>query len=501
MRGAGAGNPPQPRLRCPRMRRWIASVVPGLAALALAGCGGSGSAAAPSPAIDALSYFPPSSPFVAKVDTSPRSASVRGAEAIERANPTYAAIATAVFGQLAQMGIDYNRDVRPLFGHPVAVGAVGTSASGAPSSFLAAWVTTSAAKLTALIHKIHTLKAAGSYDGAALYSGGSVSVAVSGATLLLARTTAALDAALDRHRRGQGVTASDYARDTVGVAQNGIIEMFGDLRAVLANSRAANARRVPWVSAITGYAASLSGSANAVTLGFHVATNGRPLTAAQLPIASGATAPSAAGDLPLQIAVRDPSQIIDFIEAAEQATSPAAYARLQHQEATLRRQAGVDVNALVSMLTGDLNIESDGHTTLARAQVSRPAAVASMLRRLAAAHRTGVLGGRLTSLGKDLYAVTTPRQKLTLGLVGNELVVGRATASQLRAFAAAPSVTTSTASGSITFRIALGQLIALTLKHAPSATAQQLLGMLGDLTGSAGATTSGLTGTATLSIR
>lgn len=485
------------------MRRLVILAVAGLAALVAGGCGASHRAATSNATVQALSYFSPTSPVVAQVQTAKGSASLRQAEAIERSNPTYAAAVTAVFAQLSQMGIDYNRDVRPLFGHPIAVGAAGTSASGAPSSFLIVWVTTSGSKLKALIGKVHGLTHAGSHDGASLYSGGGAALAVSGATLLVSQTTATLDAALDRHAAGHGVTAADYARAIAGVSPNGVVTVFGDLRGALSSSTAATARLVPWVAAITGYGASVTGSAHAVTVRFHVATNGRPLTTSELPIASGATAPSTAGTLPLQLAVRDPAQIIQFVLGAERATSPASYARFLRQEAALKRRTGVDVNALVGMLTGDLNVESDTHTTLARVQASHPAAVADMLAKLASS-KPGAgsgLAGPVHRLGAGMYSFKSSGNTMTVGVIGNQLVLGRAPVSALRAFASAPTVTTSSGTGSVTFRIALGQLLAMTLKHAPSGTEQQVLAMLGDLTGSAGATTGGLTGTATLGIK
>ena len=61
------------------------------------------------------------------VATAPASESIKQAQALERRFPTYAVAATALFARLSQLGIDYNQDVRPLFGNPIALGAVGTS--------------------------------------------------------------------------------------------------------------------------------------------------------------------------------------------------------------------------------------------------------------------------------------------------------------------------------------------------------------------------------------
>jgi hypothetical protein len=475
---------------------------------ALSGCGSSSpssSSPASTPAVQALSYFPPATPFVMTVATAPRSQSIEQAQALERRFPTYSAAATALFARLSQLGIDYNQDVRPLFGNPIALGAVGTSGltgSQIPP-FLAVWVTKSATRLSALIDKLHSLRGTGTYDGAHLYSVGSYAVAITGPTVLFAQSAQVLDAALARHTGGQGITSADDARAMTGISSHGLIEMFGDLSGVLATPSAAKARQVPWVAALRAYGVSVSASPSGLTIGFHLDTTGKTLSPAQLPIASGAAGPGEAGVLPIQAGIRDPSQIINFIIATLKQTDPAGYAKLVRNEAALKRRAGIDIGAQANLLTGNLNVASDTHTTVVRAQVSNAAAAGTLLSKLSAP-ASGAHGGKaygLTAIGGGFYTITSSKPKLTIGLVGNEFLLGRATPAELRAFAAAPTEGTSSGTGSVTFRIALAQLLAITLRRAPSATEQQLLGLIGDLTGAASATPTGLTGTATLGLK
>jgi uncharacterized protein DUF3352 len=480
------------------MGRLSAFLWTGLMIVALAGCGSSkpGSGAS-SPTVQALSYFPTSSPFVITVATNPKAAAVRQLKA---SSPSYAVAATALFAQLSKLGIDYNQDIRPLFGNPVAAGAVSTSGftGSGDSQFLVAWVTKSADKLKTLLGKLH-LSSSGSHDGATLYRVGSGALATSGATVLLARSPAILNAALDRHAHSQGFDTAAYAKATTGISTAGVITAFGDLSGALSGPRAAKARTVPWVGAITRYGASMSATQGAVTIHYHVSTTGRPLTVTQLPIASGSSAPGIAGNLPVGVGIRDPEQIIDFFVDAVRRTDPAQYASYQRKAASLKRRSGVDIASLGKMLNGDLNVESDTRTTIARAQLSDPTAARTMLTKLVKAK--AAKGTRVTALGGGLYAVRSDHMTLTVGVVGGQLLVGRATPDELRAFARAPATPTSGGTGSVNFRIALPDLLRLTLKHAPSPMAQQLLGMLGVLTGSAQADTSGLSGTITVPVK
>ncbi len=480
------------------MRRVGLLIVPALVVIALAGCGSSapGSGGAANPTIDALSYFPTTSPFVVAVATNPSAAAIKQ---LQHQSPSYTFGATALFAQLSRFGIDYNKDLRPLFGNPVAAGTVSTSglAGSGSTDFLVVWVTRNAGKLRSLLGKLH-LSSSGSHDGATLYSAGQAALATDGPTVMLARSRELLNAALDRHAHHQGFDSAAYAKATTGIPANGLITAFGDLAPVLATPKAAQARLVPWVAAVTGYGASVTAGRHGVTMRFHVATTGKPLSVSQLPIASGTSSPGIAGTLPIGLGIRDPEQIIAFIAGAIQRTEPAKYAKYRQQVAALQRRSGVDIASLGKMLTGQLNLESDTHTTIARAQLSDPAAVQSALAKLVNAK--AAKGARVTALGGGRYAVRSDKTTVTVGVIDGQLVVGRADTAQLRAFAAAPTSNTS-AGGSVTFRLALPALLAATLKRAPSPIAQQLIGMLGDVTGSAEASTGGLTGTVTIPIR
>jgi hypothetical protein len=271
---------------------------------------------------------------------------------------------------------------------------------------------------------------------------------------------------------------------------------------VLSSPKSAKARRVPWVAAIRGYGVAINSTSSGVTFQYHVDTTGGSLSSDQLPIATGSTPPNLAGDLPIQVAMRNPAQVVRFAQSAAQAASPASYGRYLTQLAKFKRKTGIDLNSLVGTLNGDLIIESDTHTTIGRASTSNPGAVAKALFDLSHAPK-GVFNRatRFTPLGGGLFGVKTARARLTLGVIGNQLVVGKASPAAIRAFATAPTTAAGGASGALAFKVALLDLLHSTLKHAPSPTEQAVLNLLGDVTGSTSADPSGLSGRATVGLR
>ncbi len=487
------------------MRRLIPLVV--VALLALAGCGSSAKKSATvggAARATELSYFGQGSPFVMSLTTAPSANSVHSGLSLVNTFPAASFGEQAIISKLKQIGINYATDIKPLFGNPIMFGAGSSTLSGSASSnVLAVWVTNSAAKLAALIKKIPGLSSVGSHDGATLYGLGSTgTLAVSGATLVIGSSPTNVDAALDRHAGGGGFSAAEYARLSAGLPQDTLMSAFGDVSTVLSTTRAAKARSVPWVGAIRGYAASINATGSGISFQYRLDTGGRALSAAQLPIAAGTGAPSLAGSLPITVGVADPAQIVAFAEGAEQITSPTGWAKYQKRQAAAKAKTGFDLDDLFHQLTGNLIVSSDTHTTMGRAAVANAGQVSQIVTKLATqpgaffAHST-----KTQSLGGGFYSVRDGKTTLTIGVAGGELLVGKASVAQLRAFATQPATPAAGAQGSVAFRVALLPLLRLTLKKAPPQIAQVILSALGDVSGWTQASPAALTGNATLGVK
>jgi hypothetical protein len=478
----------------------ITAVLTVLAALVIAGCGSSSSS---NPVQTSLSYFPKDSLFVMSIQTDPNSSAIQSMQSLLHRFPTVTFGEAALTARLEQLGINYSTDIRPLFGNPAVIGIASPSAAGARSSFLVSWVTKDSGTLDKLVKRLH-LSSSQTLDGAKLYSVSTAALAVDGSTLVLGASPEAVKSALNLHAHGGGLTPADQDRAMGGLPKDSLIQAFGDLTAVLSQPSAAKARQVPWVNALRGYGVSIAANATGLTFQYRLDTSGAKLTSSQLPIAHGSTPPGFAGSLPISVGVKDPSLIVKFVEDAERISSPAKYAAYVRRQAAIRAKTGVDLNSLLSLLTGDAALSSDAKVTMARGQLSDPAAGKTTLAKLATDPKAFSSGPvSVARAAGGFYVFKEPTHSTTVGVVGNELVLGvRATPAQLSSFATAPATPASGAQGSVAFRVGLPALLQLALRQqAPNKTVQSLLRSLGDITGWLSASPSALTGSAVLGIK
>jgi hypothetical protein len=474
-------------------------------ALIVGGCGSSSTPKVSSPSATELSYFAPGTPLVAAVQTNSRGAAIQNAEGLLGVFPLAKLAIPAIESELLPPDLSFQSDIEPLGGNPLMLGVLDVSgpSSLSGSSFLAVWITRSATKLATVV-KALGLRTTGRDDGATLYgTSGSATFAVDGATLLFGSSAADIEAALNRHAHGGGISSAAFATATASLPAHALVEAFGSPSSLLSSPGAAAARKIPWVAAIRSYGAAISAGSSGLSVQFRVDTTGGSLTPAELPIASGTTAPELAGTLPIVVGLSDPAQTLNFVVAAGQAAEPGALAQFTRRQNAAKAKTGYDLETFASLLTGQAIIETNLKTTVGRAQVSDPAGAARQLSQLPRVVRdifhtaTGI-----SRLPGGFYAVKEAHRKsFNLGLVGDEFVAGVATPAQLKAFAAAPATAVPGAQGSVTVRITLLELLRLALKHTPSTLVQSVLATLGDVTGSASATPAGVTGHLTLGVK
>ncbi len=473
-------------------------------ACVLAACGAASTSSAPSnPLAAELSYIPPGSPVIATIVTDPNSPPVKNASALLTKFQVSSLLTSSLTQELQKQGLSYDADIKPMLGNPAVLGTIETAGAGSKLKGVGVWVTKDASKLNALLSKSSSGdKKIGSHDGATLYRSrdGSTIAAVDGPTLVAADTQALVTAALDRHKNGGGMTLAQYNQQISGLPSGSLVHISGNVQPLLATQQTAQARQIPWVAAIKSYAVAMNPTSNGISLDWRVDTTGRQLTAAQLPLAAGSTAPALASGQPGSFGIRDPAQIATFVESAIQAVNPNSYAQFQAAVGALRRGFGIDVTGALGQLTGDLITAGQGQVSLIRAGVSNPAVVSQTLANLQKHIQSLAPDTRMKSLGGGFYVVSRQSLNFVVGLVGDQLVGGNASVPKLRAFATTPTAPSS-GHGAIAFSESLPQVLKLTGALVHSTQAQLILSQLKDFSGWIGNTPKALTGNALVTIK
>lgn len=489
-----------------RRRKRLSAGLVGIAlACALAACGSASSgSSSSSPLATELSYLPTGSPVVATIITDPNSAAAKNLGVLLSKFQVASLLTSSLKQKLKQQGVNYDTDIKPLLGNPVAVGTLQTTtATGNKLKGIGVWVTKDASKLNALVtnpkagaHKI------GSHGSATLYTNKDKSnvLAVDGATLVIADNQALVTGALDRHANGGGMTESEYNQQTAGLPSGALVRVSGNVKSLLATQQAAQARLIPWVAAIKGYAVAISTTSTGLSLDWKVDTTGRQLTPDQLPIASGTNPPALASGGSGSFGIRDPAQIANFVESAVKAVNPNGYQRFTAAVGALRSAYGLDVTGTLAQLTGDLITSGQGPVSLIRAGVSDPGSVSKTLAALQSHIQTFSSSLRMRPLGGGFYAVASRTVNLTVGVIGNQLVAGNATPAKLRAYASAPTAPAA-GHGAIAFNASLAQALKFTGGLVHNSQAQLILSELNSFSGWIGATPSALTGNMTVTVK
>jgi hypothetical protein len=307
--------------------------------------------------------------------------------------------------------------------------------------------------------------------------------------VVIAPSRADLDASL----RAAAEPAARYARDRfdrrfAGLPGNASVRVAFDPRKLLA-ARAPEIANTRWATSLKDGAAVLTTGGTRLRMPFKVTGDPVGLNPTDLPIATGARPPTARGDAPLVIGLRDPARAVAF--ARDSGLLPSL--DLVDQLPGIIKPNLDDLGPSGTVTTPSLDLD---HLTL-RAEPRDPGDWASKLGRLDA------LSGLAQRAGIDIdidkrdgaYDVSQDGQLVArAGVFGRALTLSNDPTRDLRAAAAAPATPTPPgAAGALTIRARatalLGDLPAL------------LSGRLGDITGWARAELTGVTGELGLALR
>jgi hypothetical protein len=503
--GSGGG-----RARLARGMRRLALLLALLGALAAAGCGSDEKA----PLDQTLAYFPKDAPLVASVETDPDGKQYKALDEIVDKLPFGDQAKRAIVQSLERDNrVDFEKDVKPLLGHPLVVGAPDVRTLSNDEDLLVAAKAKDGDKLKQLIEKSGDRKV-GEKDGATLYrdDGGNVT-ALKGDVVLGGGDRRAIEAALDRGKGGEGLDEDAFEKGLRGLPRDALVRASGDLRAILrSDSGSAKARRVKWVDALRSFGATASARKDRIDVDFAVRTDPAGLGDADLPFASGRDAPRVveqAGKVALGL--RDPSQVIEFAERAGKAVDPIGFARYALAKRQIEREIGVSIDDdVVGQLTGDLSVDVavDGSFG-ARAELKDPRAFKATLRKSekvlpSVVERLGP-GARLEKLGGGLYAISRPGGPVVFGVLNDVFVVASGAALAREVADGSPTAVKG-AKGSVVIRANAEQVANSVLRAQGGVSPLGALGgafvfaPLGELKGSVSSRTAGLEGSLTLGI-
>ena len=176
----------------------------------------------------------------------------------------------------------------------------------------------------------------------------------------MADGAAVLNAALDRHEAGNGMTPGRFEDGLGDLPKDALVRVVGDGHQLLSGAGAAQARRVPWLAALGPFAFTVRAADDGVHVAFRADTSNGPLADADVPLATGAAAPQVQGSGDVLVGIRDLSHLVAFVQRAAQAVSPAGFAQFSADKARIRDRIGVDLDRdVVGQLTGSATVTTD----------------------------------------------------------------------------------------------------------------------------------------------
>jgi hypothetical protein len=467
-------------------RRLTALFLVALAAL-VAGCGGGDDGGAAAGDLgDSLGYFPKTAPLVATVDTDVDGAQYKNIDKLLSRFPFGGQIKSQIKQSINQQGADYDKDVKPLLGGELVIGATDARTltdDSAPDQFVFVY-TAGGGDLEKAVAKDGSYKAAGDLEGGKLFQNSSDRsvVVVKGDTMVGAQDRAGVQAAFDRHGGSDKLTEDDFNGAFQGLPADPILRVYGDAQALIASDpQTATARKVKWVGGLRKFGATVNVEGDGVALDAHVATQG--VAPQDLPIAAGDQSPALARFADYSVAQRDLSQSVKFIESVLGATDPKAFGDFAAQKKLAGKQLGIDIDRdLIDQFSGDTTVAGglDGSWS-ARSNVRDPAAMRKTIDTMVKKGGTGKL--KLSKAG-DLVLARNKGNRIYFGMVGDTFVAGK-TAAAAKQIATVDPKPVAGAKGSMVL-VADGEAIAKTILQRSGqggGAAGLFTGPIGDVTG------------------
>ncbi len=488
-----------------------------LLAAALPGCGGDDESAGPLAA--GLAYLPADSPFALALDTDLEGDQYKALDSIIGKFPLGdKTVRELLADELAApgSGVDFESDVEPILGNPVVVGASDVASFTGDTGgddFVAALQADDQDALDALVDKTKA-EQTGEAGGATKYEDGGTLFAVKDDTVVLAGDEQLLDQALERAEGDEGLSEDDFNAALDGLPDEALARVYGNLQELVASDPETEAaRKVKWVDALRTLGLTASASDDGVRMEFNVRTDSEGLTDEDLPMAAGNESPpviSRPGEI--GFGLRDPSQVINFAEAAGQSIDPSGYGDYEQAKQTLDSRLEIDIDEdLIGQLTGDMSasVSLDGKFGVraspkdARAFEQTLAKLARVLPDFAQGAGLGAVQIERPGGGDPFYALVQPDgDRVVFGVVDGVFVLAN-DARRAAELAEAEPETVDGAEGAFVLSADAQELVNAVIRQAGPALglgglegfgAQLFTGPLEDLTASMSVDTDGLRG-------
>jgi len=414
-----------------------------LGTLAIAGCGGDSGGGSSSPLDNALRYLPADTPFAVAIDTDTDGDQFDAAGDLTDKFP----FGDDVRDQLQDLIEERAGELEQLqaaLGNEFVVGSTDASSfvdspSGEDEAFVGAIEAKDEDALSKLVEG-DKAQEDGEVDGAKLYKDDSGdSFAIDGNVLVVAGSKQELERALATRGGDESLTGDDFEAGTEGVSDGALIRVYLNVAELLrASPDAEDALKSKWVAALRTAGISLTFESGQVAVDVDVDTDSEGLTDADLPIAAGAAAPRVLDrEGQINLALRDPAQVLEFAQATAKAVS-SDFGSFEDGKTEIERRLKVDLDEdLIAQLDGDLavSIGLDGEFG-ARAQLKDPAAfqrTLTKLEKVLPSVAEGIAGEKVgfakPKAGEDFYAVATAGgDQVVFGVVKDVFVLSNSAA-------------------------------------------------------------------------